>query len=179
MRDAIAWATFCHGATSSGNMSPWEAYAHGAYLTLLDGLGLGLGIPEATATQLRASCEAFIGAQLPPWCLPVLLSAKFAELPSELGLHDGADDVSSAEFGAGSFRITKVRAHSFLVEGSGSVRCDDEMNELQLTAVGGDVGRIVKRLFINGNLSDAQSPFCLLSPSSASGLRRRVIRSHL
>jgi len=108
-------------------MSPWEAYAHGAYLTLLDGLGLGLGIPEATATQLRASCEAFIGTQLPPWYLTALGSAKFAKLPSELGLHDGADDTSSAEFGAGFFRIKKARAHhSQGRSGSGFERCDDE-----------------------------------------------------
>ena len=70
-RDLVAWAQFMRaaaegeGSAASGcsrRLSPEEAYAHGAYLTLLDGLGLGLGLPEETAsvspTSARVSAEA-------------------------------------------------------------------------------------------------------------------------
>ena len=108
VRDAIAWASFCVTAVASGQLSMWDAYAHGAYLTLLDGLGLGLGIPEATAQQLRASCEAFLRTQLPPASLGALSAAAFHVTPPELGGADGADDAAATTFGAGPFRILKV-----------------------------------------------------------------------
>ena len=109
VRDAIAWASFCATTVSAGVLSVWEAYAHGAYLTLLDGLGLGLGIPEATAQQLRSACEAFLRGQLPPRDLGALASAAFHVTPPELGANDGADDIDASTFGAGPFRVTKVR----------------------------------------------------------------------
>lgn len=109
VRDAIAWADFCGSAVGSGQLSVWEAYAHGAYLTLFDGLGLGLGIPEATAKQLRATCEAFLRTQLPPAAHAALLGASFKTLPAELGAADGADDASVDTFGAGPFRVLKAR----------------------------------------------------------------------
>ena len=75
-RDLVAWAQFMRaandpsgeGSAASGcsrRLSPEEAYAHGAYLTLLDGLGLGLGLPEETAKRIAAECRAFLRAQLP------------------------------------------------------------------------------------------------------------------
>jgi midasin len=109
VRDAIAWASFCAGAVSSRELSMWEAYVHGAYLTLFDGLGLGLGIPEVTAKELRAACESFLRTQLPATAHATLLSASFQSLPAELGCDDGADDEAVDTFGAGGFRIQKVR----------------------------------------------------------------------
>eukprot|EP00967_Tisochrysis_lutea_P030880 scaffold36289_cov16-Tisochrysis_lutea.AAC.2 len=41
------------------------AYVHGAHLTLLDGLGAGVGLAPATAASLRAQCASFLRAQLP------------------------------------------------------------------------------------------------------------------
>jgi midasin len=41
------------------------AYVHGAHLTLLDGLGAGVGLTPAAASALRAQCAAFLRAQLP------------------------------------------------------------------------------------------------------------------
>jgi len=86
-RDLVAWAQFMRAAAEgegpggsegrgapsgrsaaagcSRRLSPEEAYAHGAYLTLLDGLGLGLGLPEETAKRIAAECRAFLRAQLP------------------------------------------------------------------------------------------------------------------
>ena len=73
-RDLVAWAQFMRaaaegeGSAASGcsrRLSPEEAYAHGAHLTLLDGLGLGLGLPEETAKHITAECRAFLRRQLP------------------------------------------------------------------------------------------------------------------
>ena len=149
MRDAIAWASFCRTVVLAGQLSTWAAYAHGAYLTLLDGLGLGLGLPEATARQLRAACEQFLHSQLPPSEHQSMLAASFKHLPSELGRNDGAGDTTTQSFGAGAFRILKVRS-SFRARVSYSVSTSvqsapsalravpicamtTEMNELQLT----------------------------------------------
>lgn len=109
VRDAIAWADFCASVVASGVLSPWQAYAHGAYLTLFDGLGLGLGIPEVTAKALRMACEEFLLAQLPVTARAALSSASFLVLPAELGSRDGADDPAMVTFGAGPFRVPKVR----------------------------------------------------------------------
>lgn len=46
-------------------MAPLEAYAHGAQLVLLDGIGLGVGMPAAAAAGLRAKCHKFLMDQLP------------------------------------------------------------------------------------------------------------------
>ena len=109
VRDAIAWASFCQTVVHAGQLSAWAAYVHGAYLTLLDGLGLGLGLPEATARQLRASCEQFLRTQLPSNEQEIMLAASFKHLPVELGRSDGADDPGALSFGAGPFRVQKVR----------------------------------------------------------------------
>lgn len=73
-RDLVAWAQFVRaaaagaGSATSGcarRLTPAEAFAHGAYLTLLDGLGLGLGLPEETARGLARACKEFLKEQLP------------------------------------------------------------------------------------------------------------------
>ena len=43
VRDLLSWAGFINRAAPSIGALP--AYAHGAHLTLLDGIGLGAGIP--------------------------------------------------------------------------------------------------------------------------------------
>jgi midasin len=83
----VAWAQFVRaaaagtGSAASGcarRLDPAEAFAHGAYLTLLDGLGLGLGLPEETAKGLARACKEFLIQQLPATvgrvssdCLPI------------------------------------------------------------------------------------------------------------
>jgi midasin len=62
VRDLLAWVGFVN-ATSS-ELGPLSAYVHGAYLTLLDGLGLGLGVPPAALAPLRARCRALLCQQL-------------------------------------------------------------------------------------------------------------------
>lgn len=63
-----------------------------------------------------------------------MLSASFKHLPSELGYKDGAGDPTTQSFGAGAFRILKVRsfvlvrasvqsAHRFNLRVKGCPRC--------------------------------------------------------
>jgi len=68
VRDLIGWANFMREMVDSSKrepLSPSEAYAHGAYLTLLDGLGLGLGTPVEAARQIKTKCLDFLRKQLP------------------------------------------------------------------------------------------------------------------
>ena len=97
-RDLVAWAQFMRaandpsgeGSAASGcsrRLSPEEAYAHGAYLTLLDGLGLGLGLPEETARRLADECREFLRRQLPKkvrfvWKLVFFLFSKPGFFPA-------------------------------------------------------------------------------------------------
>jgi midasin len=104
VRDAIAWAQFCAAAAE---LPVWHAYAHGAYLTLLDGLGLGLGLAEGEAAQLRAACVAFLHDQLPDDSRDALDAAAFRDIPS--GLVGVSDDCSTV-YGAPPFVIAKARA---------------------------------------------------------------------
>lgn len=54
VRDLLAWARFVNAAAASIGALP--AYAHGAHLVLLDGLGLGAGVPS----------------EVPLWLAPIL-----------------------------------------------------------------------------------------------------------
>ena len=62
-RDILAWAQFIVEVESRQGpnaMLGYAAFAHGAYLTLLDGLGLGLGMPEETAKTLNRKCVEYL-----------------------------------------------------------------------------------------------------------------------
>ena len=48
VRDLLAWAGFVRAAAPAVGALP--AYAHGAHLALLDGVGLGLGVPQEVRT---------------------------------------------------------------------------------------------------------------------------------
>lgn len=109
MRDVIAWAEFCVTATVSGALSPWEAYAHGAFLTLLDGLGLGLGMADTEAAELRRACTNFVRTQLPAAARGALDAAAFVELPPGLGLIADTTSLDGTLFGVAPFFISKVR----------------------------------------------------------------------
>ena len=67
-RDILAWAQFINEVESrekANAMLGFAAFAHGAYLTLLDGLGLGLGMPEETARALNRKCVDYLRARIP------------------------------------------------------------------------------------------------------------------
>ena len=52
VRDLLSWAAFINTAAPSIGALP--AYAHGAQLTLLDGIGLGAGLPAEVCC--RSAC---------------------------------------------------------------------------------------------------------------------------
>ena len=62
VRDLLSWVLFINAASPAIGELP--AYAHGAHLTLLDGIALVAGVPPATAAALRARCHAHLLAQL-------------------------------------------------------------------------------------------------------------------
>lgn len=62
VRDLLAWVGFINA--TAPELGALQAYAHGAYLTLLDGLGLGLGIPAALLAPLRQKCRQLLEQQL-------------------------------------------------------------------------------------------------------------------
>ena len=47
-------------------LSPWEAFAHGACLVLLDGLGLGMGLVQEAIDHVRAAAARVIVSLAPP-----------------------------------------------------------------------------------------------------------------
>ena len=105
-RDLVAWAQFVRaaaagtGSAASGcnrRLAPAEAFAHGAYLTLLDGLGLGLGLPEEMAKGLAEQCKQFLRDELPPEVQPLSppdsFSGFFSRFSAPLSPHlPGSDE---------------------------------------------------------------------------------------
>jgi midasin len=73
LRDMLAWASFIvdtvssttNTTTAAAALSPWLAYAHGAALVVLDGLGLGTGLSYTEVTRLRVTATAFLTAYIP------------------------------------------------------------------------------------------------------------------
>ena len=61
VRDLLAWAHFVNVAAPSIGALP--AYAHGAHLVLLDGIGLGEGMPlEVSCSPTRAAHNPIFAA---------------------------------------------------------------------------------------------------------------------
>eukprot|EP00850_Spirogloea_muscicola_P001971 SM000007S20931 [mRNA] locus=s7:964636:998915:+ [translate_table: standard] len=90
IRDLLSWVTFIKRAEPS--IGKWLAYAHGAHLVLLDGLGLGMGLDEEVASQLRAKCFQFLLGQIPQeHRARVVGSCKPSRLPSADGDSSGRD----------------------------------------------------------------------------------------
>lgn len=52
VRDLLAWAGFINAAAP--RIGALAAYAHGAHLVLLDGIGLGVGLPAEVFLVRRA-----------------------------------------------------------------------------------------------------------------------------
>ena len=68
LRDVLAWARFIVDTNSKiigQNIGLWAAYAHGASLMHLDGLGLGTGLTQENAAGTKKEAKMFIRAQIP------------------------------------------------------------------------------------------------------------------
>lgn len=80
VRDLLSWAGFVTSSLANGStpesltsdddgvLRPWEAYVHGAALVLLDGVGLGSGLPESAVAKLRRECGAVLSQQVRKRC---------------------------------------------------------------------------------------------------------------
>jgi len=72
VRDLLAWAGFVAAAAPA--VGALAAYAHGAHLALLDGVGLGLGVPaEARPYPILT---LFYGCMPSPGCLAATLAGQ-------------------------------------------------------------------------------------------------------
>eukprot|EP00850_Spirogloea_muscicola_P001040 SM000004S14910 [mRNA] locus=s4:133208:176671:- [translate_table: standard] len=108
IRDLLSWVTFIKRAEASIGM--WLAYAHGAHLVLLDGLGLGMGLGEEVASQLRAKCFQFLLGQIPQeHRARVVGSCEPSRLPSTDGESSRRDmeGLDMDKFGIDPFFIAK------------------------------------------------------------------------
>ena len=94
-----------HGHAGGSALPLWEAYVHGAHLTLLDGLGLGLGMSNAAAQQLRIACEGHLMRQVPGGAA-AMAAASFTAVP--LALSDRAA-MPAGLFGAAPFFVPQAR----------------------------------------------------------------------
>jgi len=67
LRDVLAWARFVIDTCYSmgRNVSLWSAYVHGASLMHLDGLGLGTGLSQEDAVDVKIQAKKFLCAQVP------------------------------------------------------------------------------------------------------------------
>eukprot|EP01105_Mastigella_eilhardi_P023687 TRINITY_DN6020_c0_g1_i2.p1 TRINITY_DN6020_c0_g1~~TRINITY_DN6020_c0_g1_i2.p1 ORF type:complete len:5426 (+),score=1513.70 TRINITY_DN6020_c0_g1_i2:922-16278(+) len=65
IRDLLSWMSFMNLCTERSLLCPVAAYINGASMVVLDGLGVGLGMPEAAAQQLRSECMQHLLELLP------------------------------------------------------------------------------------------------------------------
>jgi midasin (ATPase involved in ribosome maturation) len=66
LRDVLSWARFVvETIYNDQKFNIWSAYAHGASLMHLDGLGLGTGLSQSDAHNTRDECKAFLSEQIP------------------------------------------------------------------------------------------------------------------
>lgn len=72
IRDLLAWAHFVTTAAPAVGLLP--AYAHGAHLVLLDGIGLGLGMPHEVRKLVEQSLSV-VAAGLAASALPAYIGS--------------------------------------------------------------------------------------------------------
>lgn len=80
LRDVLSWARFLVSVRRSNkHLGLWDAYAHGAALMHLDGLGLGSGLAVEDVAAVRRTAEAFLSTQIPEGvAVDTRVSASFA-----------------------------------------------------------------------------------------------------
>ena len=82
VRDLLSWVHFINATAPEIGELP--AYAHGAHLTLLDGIALVSGVPAAAAAALRSRCHAHLLEQLSSVATTTTGSTDVARLHAEL-----------------------------------------------------------------------------------------------
>lgn len=103
IRDLLAWAQFI--TLTAHSIGVLASYVHGAHLTLLDGVGLGVGLSVETAEAVRSICLQFLAAQLPDTERDMVFKAS-GSISNEL-LESGMQD----KWGIAPFFIERDTAH--------------------------------------------------------------------
>uniref|UniRef100_A0A0E0ISW5 Midasin n=1 Tax=Oryza nivara TaxID=4536 RepID=A0A0E0ISW5_ORYNI len=62
IRDLLSWISFIN--VTERNLGPQQAFIHGLFLVLLDGLTLGMNVSKTEATELRRTCLSFLLEEL-------------------------------------------------------------------------------------------------------------------
>lgn len=112
LRDLHAWLEFMAAAAenapeASDNSEQsvvstmWETFAHGAALVLLDGLGLGTGLPQQACSSIRAGAAEFLISMAPPHAQTRVR----AVLAPRLSVPSAGVGVSGGRFAAPPFSI--------------------------------------------------------------------------
>lgn len=72
IREVLAWANYIIttsvGSSCSSSLSPYDlalSYIHGAYLSILDGVGAGVNVPRDIVVSLKAKAIHFLLSQCP------------------------------------------------------------------------------------------------------------------
>jgi len=96
VRDVVTWVAFLNVCSANDPpMSPEEAYIHGASLVLLDGIGIGTGMPESAVAIQRQRCRGALRE--------ALIKAGLETVEEEEGRLEAAR--LDARFGASPFYI--------------------------------------------------------------------------
>eukprot|EP00981_Chlorochromonas_danica_P002653 scaffold521_cov177-Ochromonas_danica.AAC.7 len=83
IRELIAWAEFMNRSEPANAFEGYSAMIHGAFLTLLDGLGIGCNIPRDRAKQIKLNSVEFLLGQVPTeFVEPIRNSVEFLIAPS-------------------------------------------------------------------------------------------------
>ena len=110
LRDVVTWARFIRAASAlgGGGLPLWEAFAHGAALVALDGLGLGTGLTPEALEDLRRQAFAKLLSIVPREAGPARIAAS-VEAPEpvlrELGAPAGRAEGAPPAGGEGTFGL--------------------------------------------------------------------------
>ena len=100
VRDLLTWIEFINSTTAT--VGPFVAYAHGAHVAFLDGIGLGVGLSEDASIALRSRCMHFLIGQLPDDAQKSVETA--------LNLKDAAPQIvsSGSQWGVAPFYLDRI-----------------------------------------------------------------------
>jgi midasin len=100
VRDLLTWIEFVNSTAQLVN--PYTAFAHGAHVAFLDGIGLGVGLSEEASITLRSRCMQFLTGQLP--------NDVQQEVEVALSLKDSVPSISEAgnKWGLAPFFLDRI-----------------------------------------------------------------------
>ena len=77
VREILAWAKFISQSAPSSAVEAYRCYIHGAFMMILDGLGIGINASRDRINQFKADCLLFLLSQCPEHTLRDVSSEEF------------------------------------------------------------------------------------------------------